>query len=436
MNYVLQPRLLLIGYLSTFGLLVTESFFPVPSPKTFQCTKEISNGLFSTADPQQSNFMIEGESNFWHSVRRKQQPLPAGMTPSYNNLDESGPLPDDCYYQVGCKEYEPKSSCRVATDLKNMSEKDDILRYMHQCIEYGLTTFYGGSPTVYSELIRETPQTVLNRCNLVTSVAIPPLVSNPRKLLLLPLSETGGSCIDTLQLDSNSGSPYVMDMLDAATDLKREGLVRSIISCGFSSKLLREAYNSGFQVESNQIPVNLLDPCYFYNSEALLTAKDTDSELIVENPLAGGLLANKYWNRPGEPYKYELSRSEKGNLSSLYKWSSRHNKRKPWAVFQSDMIDILYNLSIKYQVSVEVVALRWALQLDNVPGIVVPADFGSTDDVLYSQIGKLRQVFKLNLEHNDIERLWEAGGCEKPSLEMTEFDIEKCEQQESGLFLP
>mmetsp|Transcript_15893 Transcript_15893/g.23380 ORF Transcript_15893/g.23380 Transcript_15893/m.23380 type:complete len:84 (-) Transcript_15893:635-886(-) len=69
------------------------------------------------------------------------------------------------------------------------------------------------------------------------------------------------------------------------------------------------------------------------------------------------------------------------------------------------MIDILYNLSIKYQVSVEVVALRWALQLDNVPGIVVPADFGSTDDVLYSQIGKLRQVFKLNLEHNDIERL-------------------------------
>lgn len=430
------PRLLLLGYFSPLGILVTESFFPVPSLKTFICSEENSYGLFSTPHPEQSNLIIEGESNFWHAVRKKQQPLTERMPPSYNNLDEDGLLPSDCYYQLGCEEYEPKSSCLVATDLENMNINEDILRYMHQCIDYGLTTFYGGNPSVYNELIQDTPQTVLNTCNLVTSVSIPQVVSNPRELLLRPLREAGGSCIDTLQLHSNLESPYVMDLLDAAVELQREGFVRSIISSGFSSKLLQEAYSCGFQVESNQIPVNLLDPCQFYNSEALLAAKDTGSELIVNNPLAGGLLSNKYWNQPREPYKYELSRSERENLSALYKWSSRHNKRKPWAIFQSEMIDILHHLSVKYQVSVEVVALRWALQLNNITGMVVAADFGSKDDVLYSQPGKLRQVFKLNLESDDMERLWEASGYEKPSLDIKEFDIEKCEQQESGLFLP
>lgn len=431
MIYSLQSRLLLAGCLSSFVLLVivTESFFfPYPTTKSSQY-------LFSTASSEQPALKIEGESNFWRAVRKKEQP-PTDRTPSHNNLDQDGPLPDDCYYKLGSEECEAKSSCLVATDLENMNEKDDILRYIHQCIDYGLTTFYGGTPSVYNELIHDTPQTVLDMCNLVTLVAIPQVVSNPRELILRPLREAGGSSIDTLQLHPYSGSPYVMDVLDAAMELQREGLVRSIVSKGISSKLLREIDACGFRVESNQIPVNLLDPCCFYNSEALLTAKDTGSEFVVENALAGGFLSNKYLNRPGEPYKYELSKFEKDNLGALYKWSSRHNKRKPWTIFQNEMIGILHHLSTKYQVPVEVVALRWALQLNKVSGLVVAAEFGGEDSDLYSQPGKLRKVFKLNLEESDMDRLWEASGFERPNMDMTEVDINNCEQRESGLYLP
>jgi diketogulonate reductase-like aldo/keto reductase len=385
---------------------------------------------------------IEGESNFWVAVR-KRDPKEGDehRVPSYPNLDQDGSLPDACYSTLGDLAFEPKPSCLVSVDLSESTLDDDTVSYMHQCIDAGFTTIQGGTPFTYRQLQEETPHTVMNGFNLVTSVRVPTLLEgSPRDVLLRPLQAMGGSCMDTLQLQWNPKSPYFMDLLDMATELQREGVVRSIVGYRMPPQVMREAHGYGFRVESNQIPVNLLDPCRYYTPEMLLAVKDTNTALVVDNPLAGGLLSGRYYNRPGEPYKYELTRSERRNLGSLHQWSKRFkNNKDPWLGFQSNMMNVLHHIALKHRVSMEAVALRWALQLDDnnsgvVSRIVVPCDLRSIEEQTQLQPQRLRKVFLLELDEEEMGQLWEASGCEKPSADVV-LDFENMEQGSNGLFL-
>lgn len=391
----------------------------------------------STAITPPKQETIQEESNFWVAVRKRNPEGEKQTVPCYQNLDMDGSLPDACYSRLADPAFEPKPNCLVAVDLSETTLDDDTLSYVHHCIDAGFTTIQGGTPYSYRLLQEQTPRTVLNRVNLVTALRVPTLLEgSPRDLLLRPLHEMGGPCIDTLQLQHNAESPYLMDLLDMATDLQREGLIRSIVSYRLPPRLMREAHDYGFRVETNQIPMNLLDPCRNYNPDLLLAAKDTDTALVVDSPLAGGLLSDRYYNRPGEPYKYELTRSERHHLFSLYEWSKRHRGRRPWLDFQSNMMNVLYHIALKHRVTIETVVLRWTLQLDYVSSVVVQGDLRDMEEQKQLQPQRLRKVFSLELDDEEIDQLWEASGCEKPCASLPLLDFDDLEMGGNGLFLP
>ena len=388
--------------------------------------------------PEQS--AIEEESNFWVAVRKRNPVEEEYRVPCFQHLDKDGSLPNACYTSLSDPSFEPKPSCLVSIDLSETTLDDDTLSYVHQCIDAGLTTVQGGTPYCYRLLQEQTPRTVLNRANLVTSLRVPTLLAgSPRDVLLRPLYEIGGPSIDTLQLQHNPKSPYFMDLLDVATDLQREGLIRSIVAYRLPPNLMREAHDCGFRIETNQIPMNLLDPCRNYNPELLLAAKDTGTLLVIDSPLAGGLLSDRYRNRRGEPYKYELARSERHHLFSLHEWSKRNKRNKdPWLGFQTGMMDVLYHIALKHRVPIETVVLRWTLQQDYVSRVVVQCDLRDIEEQRQLQAQRLRRVFSFELSDEEIDQLWEASGCEKPSAS-THLPLhfeEHLEMGGNGLFLP
>lgn len=379
---------------------------------------------------------IEEESNFWFSVRnREDQDDGEKRVPWYPNLDYDGPLPEACYSTLSDPAVEPKPNCLVSVDFTDVTEDDDAVSFMQNCIDSGLTALQGSSPLAYNQLLHETPGTVLNRCNLMTSVRVPKDMSAGRDALLGPLQEMGGSCIDTLQIQWNPRSPlYFLDLLDIATDLQREGLVRSIVGYRLPVKAMREAHACGFVVESNQIPANLLNPCSHYNGEMLLAAKDTDMALVLDSVLAGGFLSHRHYNQPAEPYLFELSKSERRHKQSVYKWSKEHGHERPWDSFQSDMMNVLHHIALKHRVSIETVALRWALQLEAVSSIVVP--WSTQEELIEDQPLRLRQIFSVELDEEDEHQLWEASGCELPTKDLPALDFENLELGDNGIFLP
>jgi diketogulonate reductase-like aldo/keto reductase len=98
------------------------------------------------------------------------------------------------------------------------------------------------------------------------------------------------------------------------------------------------------------------------------------------------------------------------------------------------MINVLYHIALKHRVTIETVVLRWTLQLESVSSIVVP--WNTQEEMIEDQPLRLRQVFSLELDEEDVYKLWEASGCEIPSMELPELDFDNLEQGDNGIFLP
>jgi aryl-alcohol dehydrogenase-like predicted oxidoreductase len=82
--------------------------------------------------------------------------------------------------------------------------------------------------------------------------------SSIRNTVLASLGRTGGDCIDTIQLLPNPQSPYALDVLDCVQDMKREGFVLSVAGKYLDWRLVKEAHQCGFSIDSNQVDCNLL----------------------------------------------------------------------------------------------------------------------------------------------------------------------------------
>lgn len=85
-------------------------------------------------------------------------------------------------------------------------------------------------------------------------------------------------------------------------------------------------------------------------------------------------------------------------------------------------METLEDVALKHRVSLASVALRWALQLDHVASVVVACEVGeSSDDRPFDRPRQLRQVFRFELDEEDMERLWDASG-EADLLKTTDFN--------------
>ena len=243
------------------------------------------------------------------------------------------------------------------------------------------------------------------------------------------------------------GSPYHLDVLDCLNDMQRDGLIRSISGKNFSPELLRSAASAGFAMDSNQVPCSLLDPTQ-YTKELQLACQDLGTKLLLSSPLAGGLLTNRYLHTRFQPAPWDLTRMERKCLhTTVAPWAKKHSTddNNVWGIYQSQMMDIVGNIALKHRVSVASVALRWAMQLDHVASVVAACGLGEmSDDRPYQRPEQLRQVFRFELDPEDMERLWEASGeaeliqdLKFDPLDFEDIDFESMEEGDgNSLFLP
>ncbi len=99
-------------------------------------------------------------------------------------------------------------------------------------------------------------------------------------------------------------------------------------------------------------------------------------------------------------------------------------------------MNVLHHIALKHRVSIETVVLRWTLQLDYVSSIVVQSDLRDLEEQKQLQPQRLRKVFSLELDDEEIDQLWEASGCEKPCASLPLLDFDDLQLGGNGLFLP
>ena len=219
-------------------------------------------------------------------------------------------------------------------------------------------------------------------------------------------------CYSRFSLDT-SGSDYHLDVLDVLTDLQREGFVRSILTKDFSPDLLRQAASCGFAIDANKISCNLFNPIP-YTKELQLACFDLKLPLRVSSPLAGGMLTGKYAGIQREPPPWELLPVERNYVNNtITRWAKKIKDDNRWNIYQEYMMDTLIDIAHKHGVSVTLVSLRWAMQLDHVASVIVPCDY---------EPEKLRKVFCFELDDDDMDRLWKATGEEGLVVESNFMD--------------
>jgi aryl-alcohol dehydrogenase-like predicted oxidoreductase len=205
------------------------------------------------------------------------------------------------------------------------------------------------------------------------------------------------------QKDRNN--PYCLDVINALFEIKREGLVRSISTKNFPPSLLQMCLKCGFDVSSNDVCGN------FMNTNNLQLKNDLGVSRLISAPLGGGLFTNRF----SQIQKWEqLSPSGKKIFTILLDscckmQTTDFDSSQPWEKYRS-IVNIIVELSLKYQVSVESIALRWLLQLNEGENISVGTSMGM--DLREKQGGKqfsrqrdMRQVFTFSLEEYDMELL-------------------------------
>lgn len=414
---------------------------------------------------------IASESNFWYSVVRKQDDV--GDTesdtslPCVPTLDNDGPLPPGAYFTLDDAQYEPKPTCRisVAVDLGRKDDDDDTaakVAKMHRLIDSGFTSFQLKQSSqdsdreevgnIFHTLRRETPQSVLDKCQL--TVPMPSLPKDAagvnagviRRTILDSAGRIGGEAIDNLQLQCIKDSPYFLDVLDCLEDLKREGLVRAVSGYGLPTSVVESALRNGFAIDSNQLDINLLDPCNYEEERRSSRGELQQLPLLASHPLAGGILTNRYLPDDSVQRRGASRRQKHPPTPSpiskklLTQWGERLglSSDSVFGAFQTTVTETLQEIANSYRVSVSAVALRWLLQLDGIYSATVT--YGLTDDDRprrKSREQELREVYSFCLDDHDMERLNDLAGLadasDDPKLNISEDELLEMMEQEQYL---
>ena len=406
------------------------------------------------------------EANYWGRKDRKVENNDSQILPCVPSLDAHGELPLGSYSMHGNPSNGPKDTCRISIVLDSEKKRPDdeldfhgTVRSLQQYLDDGFQTFQVKSGpsqhhTVVEEeilgrFLTETPGSVRERCNIMLPLRIPSVQTAPmsptfvRRNIAASLLRLGSDAVDCIQIQHRERSPYFLDVLDTLEDLKREGLIRSVSVRNSPPMLVREAHANGFEIHSSQLDCNVLDPTK-YTTEQKLVCADLGMPLIAANPLAGGLLSDRYCEHMFTPLSTELSVSGNRQLrTTLRTWNQRHANEKgksmdSWQRFHQKVHPILSHIALKYRVSISTVCLRWILQLQHVSSTAVSYNLFETNAEERStarRIKSFRNVFRFELDEEDGQALWELSGVEEPPDDFPfSFDNEDDDQEEYDTF--
>lgn len=139
----------------------------------------------------------------------------------------------------------------------------------------------------------------------------------------------------------------------------------------------------------------------------------------------GGLLREQYLQNMFEPKLNDLRPAERRHMKSIRSWANRSHA-KSWKMFHDSCLLTLENIAEKYEVSMENIAIRWAMELDALGTTIVTSDL--LDEDINTLPKNLRSVLRFALDEDDrdrIKRIAQKGttGVRKPSLSIDEEQL-------------
>ncbi|CAJ1959246.1 unnamed protein product [Cylindrotheca closterium] len=368
-----------------------------------------------------------------------------------------GPLPKAAYECEADEIWDPKPTCEIAVDLAPITNNEREIKVVQNYLESGFQTFHGATPEFIERFHAQTPTKLIGKGSIhwVLQYKVPTKVTSLHSVrhdILDNLLEHMSSCtdaIDTLVVQYNRFSPYHMDVLYALTELQEEGYIRSIGLENFPPKLVAQAASEcRFSVSLMQQPGSLLLPPDSMNSPI--------QHQWITNPFLDGLLLGEAANtRDGKIRKSSKKKKDKQHQrttpsnntseriqtpspkqervwqSTLQKWAKLHGIASTrdeegkeiydstliWETFDTNVMEVLQEMSSRYGVSLKALVLRWTLELDDVSSVVIPAPKGQIwDDMDFTSsrkwkvhIQELREAFTFRIDEEDKATLTEMS---------------------------
>lgn len=373
--------------------------------------------------------------------------------PCVSTLDiRNGPLPRGAHILEGKAEFDAKPMCRISINVlaDNIDTSDDldaIVRKLQDCIDAGFDSFRLHEQTprslaIIRKMNQNTPSHIQRHWTVDLKIAHSenPLSvkSDLRQSVLDLVEQTGSDALDSLKIDGDSlyagnslmPDEMILEIFEHLVDLKREGWIRSMGVGDIESEKLRRDIITYFgdHIDFEEREGNLLlPPSGLYKPE---------NNLRMSNALASGLLTDLYNINDRRRAKTNFRPPTgpepllpKNSIKLLKEWSKQRKEQltsnsasvSTWKEYQDDVVSQLSWISLKYDVSVSAVALRWALECGGsavmsgpgdepiVSSVLAEIDFDDPREDFAQKLIELRQVFRFELEEEDKDSLEEIS---------------------------
>ncbi|MFM6081316.1 MAG: aldo/keto reductase, partial [Dolichospermum sp.] len=181
-----------------------------------------------------------------------------------------------------------------------------------------------------------------------------------------------------------------LDALKYMVELQTEGKIKHLALTNFDTEHLQIITAAGIKIVSNQVQFSLVDRRPQVNMVNF--CQEHDIKLFTYGTVCGGLLSEKYLNKP-EPKGSEI------NTTSLRKYKQMIDNWGGWGLFQ-ELLNTLKTIADKHQASIANVAVNYILNQPAVGGVIVGARLGIAE-----HLSDNARVFSFNLDAEDIGKI-------------------------------
>ncbi|GLI71509.1 hypothetical protein VaNZ11_016732 [Volvox africanus] len=161
-----------------------------------------------------------------------------------------------------------------------------------------------------------------------------------------------------------------LDVLKWLADMREEGLIGQLGVCNFAVPQLAAAVNVGVGVVSNQVQYSLID-----RRPQLFMQKAVASygiKLLAYGTVAGGLLADRYYNAPASKVQLDTASKQKYGLILRQVGGGSAGGGGGWSWMQ-EVLEATRTVAQRHGVSSSAVATAWVLHQPQVAAAIVGA---------------------------------------------------------------
>ncbi|CAF1682692.1 unnamed protein product, partial [Adineta ricciae] len=201
----------------------------------------------------------------------------------------------------------------------------------------------------------------------------------------------GMNSLDLLQFHWwDYGNNSYLDALRYLSELQSEGKIKHLGLTNFDTKRLKQIYEAGITIVSNQVQYSIIDR----RPEVSMVpfCQQNNIKLLTYGTVCGGLLSDKYLNQ-SEPRSADLI------TASLKKYKNMIDRWGGWQLFQ-ELLTALRRIGDKYNVSIANVAIRYILDKPAVGGVIVGVRLGKSE-----HLQDTAKVSQFILDTDDVEQI-------------------------------